>query len=132
MQNISFGARLLTPPEKFIKKTDTPEEAAHLIKHLKELKRLIESPKFESKSAGDTVEIRRLNSKNKFVYEMKYKRAQSGEITPIHMETSHGAKNFHWFAPFEQITYVTAMHNNAVPERLFFNFEDVLNKLFSA
>lgn len=132
MQNVSFGARLLTSPEKFIKKTDTPEEAAHIIKHLKELKRLIESPKYESKSAGDTVELKRLNYKDKFAYKAIYTRANTGEVTPIHMETAKGGKNFHWFDLFEQITNVVAIHNNAVPDRLFFNFEDILEKLFSA
>ena len=132
MQNVSFGARLLTPPEKFIKKTDTPEEAAHIIKHLKKLKRLIESPKYESKSAGDTVELKRLNAKNKFTYKAIYTRANTGEVTPIHMETAPGAKNFHWFDLFEQITNVVAIHNKAVPDGLFFEFKDVLNKLFSA
>ena len=132
MQNVSFGARLLTPPEKFIRKTDTPEEAAHLVGHLKKLKSIIESPKYESKSAGDTVELKRLNAKNKFAYKAIYKRAKTGEVTPIHMETAQGAKNFHWFDIFRQLTYVTASHNKAIPDNIFFSFEDVLQKLFSA
>ena len=132
MNNVNFGARLLTSPEQFIKKSDTSEEVTHLTKHIKELKRFIECPVYESKSAGDTVELKRLNSKDKFVYQAIYTRAKTGEITPIHMETSKGAKNFNWFDLFEQITNVVAIHNDAVPDRISFTFAEMLEKLFPA
>lgn len=132
MQKVNFGARLLTPPEKFILKTDAPEEAAHLIEHINKFKKLIESSKYDSKSAGDTVELVRANSKNKFAYEVIYRRANNGGITQIHMENVLGAKKFHWYNLFKQVTNIVALHNNVFPERLFFRFEDVLKKLFSA
>ncbi len=106
---ISFGAKLLTTPQQFVHKTDTPEQRQKAVRFTELIKMLVESQVFDSFSHEDTVELRRTPSKKgHFNYHISYK---SPELKNIHsfeditMEIGNKLDINAVFDAFEQISY---------------------------
>ena len=102
---ITFGAKLITSPESFIKKTDTPEQQEHIKKVFRQLDSFLSLKKVDELSANDTVELVRSNGKKKFHYTINYRTPSNEEIIPIHMHCGNTPDNFHFYDNFYQLTY---------------------------
>ena len=70
--NISFGAKLLTKPEKFFKKTDTDLDKEYITGCFLILERLLQQPEVDKFSKEDTVELTRSKGAKNFIYKIKY------------------------------------------------------------
>lgn len=107
--NISFGAKLLTTPEQFVHKTDTPAQKREAMRFVKGIKLLVESPVFDSYSKNDTVELRRTPSKKgHFNYHISYKSPEINNIKSfedITMEIGNKLGIGGVLDAFEQISY---------------------------
>ena len=73
MNKVTFGAKLITPPEKFYLNTDTPVERIHINNMFKEIDGFLNMPEVDKFTSGDSVELIRKPSKNLFKYEIHYK-----------------------------------------------------------
>ena len=73
MNKVTFGAKLITPPEKFYLNTDTPVERIHINNMFKEIDGFLNMPEVDKFTSGDSVELIRKPSKNLFKYEILYK-----------------------------------------------------------
>lgn len=144
---ISFGAKLLTTPEQFVHKTDTPQQRKDAVDFVRGLKVLVENPVFNSLTENDTVELRRTPSKKgHFNYRISYKSPDIKNIDSfenIIMEIGHKLGINEVFGAFEQISYApmykTGAMSNEYPisdtyddffERAFkMSFDDFLKTL---
>ena len=85
--NVSFGAKLITPPENFCLPTDTPAERNNIKTMFKEIDGFLSMPEVDKFTKGDTVELVRKKTKNLFKYEILYK-----SDTPLHENITKGIK----------------------------------------
>ena len=58
--NINFGARLITPPEKFTLPTDDENTKKNARAFVRVLKLIVEHPYFDQFTPNDTIELKRL------------------------------------------------------------------------
>ena len=70
--SISFGAKILTSPEQFYLKTDTPADKKEIQRFIGGLKFLAENPIIDRCSPNDTVSLRRSNSKYGHLFFIDY------------------------------------------------------------
>ena len=70
--NVSFGAKLITKPEEFFLRTDTPQERKRICGFFDVIKRVAESEDLAKFSKNDTIKLIRKKSKNGFSFDINY------------------------------------------------------------
>ena len=110
--NINFGARLITPPEKFTLPTDDENTKKNARAFVRVLKVIVENPSFDQFTPNDIIELKRLKRKNGYAYEIQYKSHDIKDIDSfehIHMDVVDKKENFYSISEilgaFRQISY---------------------------
>lgn len=135
--NISFGAKLLTKPEQFFHKTDTPEQRKKATFFVKGLRLLVENPIFDSFTKNDTIELRRTPSKKgHFNYHISYKSPELKEVKAfenITMEIGNDMDVREVFGAFTQISYAPMYKKGVFDKKysLFETYEDSFERAFN-
>ena len=139
--NINFGAKLITPADKFTLPSDSEEVKTNAKKFVKLFKIIVENPNFDKFTSNDTIELKRLKRKNGYAYQIQYKSPDIKDtdvFEHIHMDVLDNKKNFlsisEIIGAFKQISYAqmykTGLFSKERNLPLFATYEDCFKETF--
>ena len=128
--NISFGAKILTKPERFYLPTDNLEDRKFIRENFEVLEKFFDIPAVKKTTENDTLTLKRSKAKKHFNYQILYK-PQGKEGFKIIMNNSQ-VKTFCAAEIFKQVTYCLARLEGIKSERVFQPdlFRYILRKLY--